>query len=348
MNEALILISLLSGAIANLISTKLSIITYAISYNIFIPVSAYLALIAKSEKNSEIVRILSILSKICLLGIALFLTSLLTIQEEEIIINNYLPIADDFLSILGLCLFVTAGFLACLISGDNLTRLLFVIAALCLIISYNKIEQEITYPIDLYGFYEMLFLSCQSVLSLAYLHLVLLSHPQCDGLSGFKYWMTLFAISSLYIFSGHFLYKIDSADFIIASSFHLLYLKSFLVIFMVFFISKKARWILMPILILGIFKDTLMSEKNYIVEYYNSCSNIGIILSIMYYLQNISLKEDSYLLKYARIFFIIYSLSAMAYIMLDIAFVFIQIATILFALICFINMIKTQIKLEKK
>lgn len=354
---AIIIASLLLTSITSLISCKVAIVIYSCMLTIILPLSCLMLYLESNIENSEIRAAFGICSKLAILGFIFIVASGFLANENDVIINNYIPILNNLIFIGGISIFLGSSLLASLLAGSNIVRLIYGIAASSLIISYRKIYYEITYPIDLHGYFEMLFLGPASIISILSIFLVylILQKMLCAETSIFAEYSAIAA--AIIILKHHFLSEVDSAKFFSISGVHIHMIKALLVFFILISVIRYLKNCkLLPLLVLIsmiIFSsfDFYNADQGETIEYFRLTHNYGITISIMCYLAYILVDHESYLMKYAKSMIIIYALSSMMVIFntyYDWSMLFTSISGILFAIICIINIILERRKLEKK
>jgi cytochrome c oxidase subunit 1 len=278
--------------------------------------------------NCAIQDAVRIISKLAFAGIVLILISPLTSLEATPILNNYIPMLDNFWFVLGLSIFASSVLIISMLTLPNTGSIIFLNTALCLVLSYQKLQQEIIYPIDLHGFYEMLFWSPGHILQFLYMHTmcislitILTSNPVFPKLHKITSFANLFM--ALLILPAHFLYNIDSAEFIEYCTNHMKYAggiaaSGILLSIICELLYSHSPWRIGAIFSLILFGTggvigLLISGTNVTIPAHYHGSVVGISLSIMclvYFLLEI---KDSLLFK-AKIQIIVYSIGQMLHI----------------------------------
>jgi hypothetical protein len=308
-------------------------------------------------KDKETEKAFYIFSKLASIGFILVVISGFISDENDSIINNYIPILNNLTFIGGLSIFLGSSFLASLLAGPNIVRLIYGIAAASLIVSYRKIFYEISYPIDLHGYFEMLFLGPASLISilsifLVYLMLQKMLNAQTSILSEYPA-----GAAAIMILNHHFLSEVDSAKFFSLSGTHIHILKALLVFFILISvikylkICKKLPLLSLIFMFICSLSDLYKTEQDSSIEYFHLAHNYGITISIMSYLAHILVRDKSCLVQYSKTMIIIYALSSMM-IIFNVChswgMLFTAISGISFAIICIINIILERKNLEKK
>jgi hypothetical protein len=351
------IMALLIISISSLLTCKVGLVIYSVTLTIILPISSLMLYLAQDIEDGEIEKSFGIFAKISSFGFLLIIASIIAAKDEDAIINNYLPILNNLTFIGGLSIFLASSLLACLTAGSNTIRIIYGIAAASLVFSYRKIDREITYPIDLHGYFEMLFLTPASSISILSMFLAYLIIKKLLDASDSNFVESTYYGVVLYIFKYHFLEAIDSAKFFSLSSTGIHTPKAVLISFILIGVVKHLRpckqlgIISLLAMVICIFSDAYNANQGSGVEYFNLAHNYGTIISVMCYLTYILFDKKSYLMKYAKSQVIIYFLSTIliiSNIAAKTAQVSVSITGILFAIICIINMIENQRKLGKK
>lgn len=349
--------AIIMASITSLLSCKVGVIIYSTLITIILPMSALMLFLSSHINSQEAQKAFNVISALSLVGYLLILASPFFASESDAVINNYIPMLDNFVFIAGFSIFLASSILACLIMGPNILRILCGIMALGLIISYRKIDTEITYPIDLHGYFEMLFLTTSSIMSILALYIAYIL--LVDLFSGKKHKIVEYfiAVSAICIFTSHFFYNIDSAEFLTISGLYLPYAKAIIVILVslstIIYIGKGKQIALLPLslLLISILADAYYSNKGDTIESFHLLGNFGITISIMCYLAYILVDGRSYLMKSVKIQAIIYFLSSFLIIFSfvnSVGWIFISVSGILFAIFCILNIILEIQKIEEK
>ncbi len=167
------------------------------------------------------------ISRTAFIGVLIIVVSPF-LSESSPILNNYIPMLDNFWFVLGVSIFVASVLVMSLILLKNPGSGIFIVSAICLVASYRKIMIEIPYPMDLYGFYEMLFWSGGHALQFLYMHtmyvsLITILGPTISFPRLYKtaVWSNL--ILSTTLIPVHFMYNIDTSEFITFCTDHMKY-----------------------------------------------------------------------------------------------------------------------------
>ena len=256
------------------------------------------------------------------------------------IMNNYIPMLDNILFIVGLSIFMTVLFLISIMSVSNVPRThdeyaafiggcIFLISSVCFILSYDKLNIEITYPMDLHGFYEMLFWSGGHALQFLYMHsmyviwLMLLGPRQFPRIQILVMWINVLALMPL--LPVHLIYNIDSAEFISFCTDHMRYAGGVsaacmmgVVIAEIAYAKQDSKWLFginfsLLLFAAGGMIGILISEVNVTIpaHYHGSIVGISIaVMSMVYYILDLNDSE----LKYAKWQVTTYALGQMMHI----------------------------------
>lgn len=274
------------------------------------------------------------------LGIILMAISPVFHGSSEAVMNNYVPLLDNILFIGGLSIFLTIILLMSLITVSKIPRthneyagfiggILFIISAICTILSYQKLADEISYPMDLHGFYEMLFWSGGHGLQFLYMHTMYSIWVMLIGPRGFPrmqiliMWINVLALAPL--LPLHFIYNIDSAEFIGFCTEHMKYAGGVSALCMIcsivseiIYSGKESRWLFginfsLLLFTAGGVIGILIAGVNVTIPAHYHGSIVGISIAVMtmvYALVELSTQE----IKWARWQVILYSLGQMMHI----------------------------------
>ncbi len=268
------------------------------------------------------------ISKLAFFGMVLIVISPLTSREVTPILNNYIPMLDNFCFVLGLSIFACSVLVISMITLPNTGGIIFIASGLCLIMSYQKLQHEVIYPMDLHGFYEMLFWSPGHILQFLYMYImagslitILSKEPMFPMMHRITYSVNL--LMALLILPVHFLYNIDSAEFIESCTNHMKYaggIAAFSILISIIseLLYSDSPWRIGAIFSLILFGigcliGLLISEINVTIPAHYHGSVVGISLSLMclvYFL--LEIKDN--LLFWAKIQIIIYSIGQMLHI----------------------------------
>jgi cytochrome c oxidase subunit 1 len=258
----------------------------------------------------------------------------------EPVMNNYIPMLDNIAFIIGLSVFMTIIFLISIITISSIPRThdeyaafiggcLFVISIVCFIISYDKLNREIIYPMDLHGFYEMLFWSGGHALQFLYMHTMyviwikLLDARKFARIQILVMWINLLAL--IPILPIHLIYNIDSAEFISFCTEHMRYAGGVSAFCMIGTLiaeiicaEKESKWLFginssLFLFTAGGIIAILISEINVTIPAHYHGSIVGISISVMtmvYFILDLNDRE----LKNAKIQVITYALGQMMHI----------------------------------
>ena len=326
---------------ALVIHVDLSVLVWLLSCSVII----WLRTISNQLLDSAI----STISYIAFIGILFIVISPWMVSENNPILNNYVPMLDNFWFILGISIFTTSLLMISMISvvsfyfkntlsqGFNgkkyeglIGSLIFIISIICLFLSYHKIQHEIIYPMDLYGFYEMLFWSTGHSLQFLYMHtmyaaliFVMGANPRFIKLYYFTIWNNLLMVLS--ILPIHFIANIDTAEFIEFCTKHMKYaggISGFFIIISICteFISTKMKpkfhvGILcsMIIFISGGLIGLAINGTNVTIPAHYHGSIVGISVACMCLVYNL-LNVEGQLYKYANMQIIIYMIGQLMHI----------------------------------
>ena len=273
-----------------------------------------------------------------LAGIVLMAVS--PLMAGDSVMNNYIPMLDNILFVAGLSLFGTVIFIMSIMAVSQIPRThdsyaafiggcIFLIASICMILSYNKLNIEIAYPMDLHGFYEMLFWSGGHALQFLYMHtmyviwLMLLGPRKFPKLQILVMWINVLAVTPL--LPIHFIYNIDTVEFISFCTDHMRYAGGVsaacmmgVVIAEIVCAETESKWLFGVNFSLLLFAaggviGVLISEVNVTIPAHYHGSIVGISIAVMtmvYYI--IDLNENE--LKYAKWQVIAYALGQMMHI----------------------------------
>lgn len=271
---------------------------------------------------------------IILMSISPFMSS------TEPVMNNYIPMLDNIVFIMGLSIFMTIIFLMSIITISAVPRThgeyaafiggcLFIISIACFIISYDKLNREIIYPMDLHGFYEMLFWSGGHALQFLYMHTMYVIWVKLLGMRKFPriqilvMWINLLALIPL--LPVHLVYNIDSAEFISFCTEHMRYAGGVAAFFMIGSIiaeiictEKESKWLFginysLFLFAAGGIIAILISETNVTIPAHYHGSIVGISIAVMTMVYFI-LDLDEHELKYAKIQVMTYAIGQMMHI----------------------------------
>lgn len=256
------------------------------------------------------------------------------------VMNNYIPMLDNILFIVGLSIFMTVVFLISIMSVSSIPRThseyaafiggcIFLIASICLILSYDKLNIEITYPMDLHGFYEMLFWSGGHALQFLYMHtmyviwLILLGPRQFPKIQILVMWINMLAVMPL--LPVHLIYSIDSAEFISFCTDHMRYAGGVsaaciigVVIAEIACAQEDSKWLFginfsLLLFAAGGIIGILVSEVNVTIPAHYHGSIVGISIAVMtmiYFILDLNDQE----LKHAKLQVMTYALGQMMHI----------------------------------
>ena len=259
-----------------------------------------------------------IIYKIAFAGIILIALSPLMYGDP--VMNNYIPMLDNISFVVGLSIFMTVIFIISIMAVSNVPRThdeyaafiggcIFLIASVCFILSYDKLNIEIIYPMDLHGFYEMLFWSGGHALQFFYMHsmyvvwLMLLGPRKFPRLQILVMWINVLAVTPL--LPIHLIYNIDSAEFISFCTDHMRYAGGIsaacmmgVVIAEIFYAEQESKWLFginfsLLLFAAGGVIGILISEINVTIPAHYHGSIVGISIAIMmmvYYIIDIDLK----------------------------------------------------------
>jgi hypothetical protein len=278
--------------------------------------------------NSAIEDAVRMISKLAFAGIIIILISPLTSLEATPILNNYIPMLDNFWFVLGLSIFACSVLIISILTLPNTGSIIFIASSLCLILSYQKLQNEIIYPMDLHGFYEMLFWSPGHILQFLYMHTmhqslitILSPKPHFPRLNKIASFSNL--LMALLILPAHFFYNIDSAEFITFCTNHMKYAggiaaSGILLSIICELLYSDSSWKIGAIFSLTLFGiggviGLLISGTNVTIPAHYHGSVVGISLSIMclvYFLLGVKDK----LLFWSKIQIIVYSIGQVLHI----------------------------------
>jgi len=258
----------------------------------------------------------------------------------EPIMNNYIPMLDNIIFIMGLSIFITVIFLISIMSVSKVPRThdeyaafiggcIFLISAVCLILSYDKLNIEIIYPMDLHGFYEMLFWSGGHGLQFLYMHTMYVIWIRLLGQRAFPriqilvMWINVLSVIPL--LPVHLIYNIDSAEFISFCTDHMRYAGGFsaacmiaVVIVEIIYAETESQWLFgvnFSILLFtaGGIIGILISDINVTIPAHYHGSIVGISIAVMtmvYFILGLNDKERTY----AKLQVITYAIGQMMHI----------------------------------
>ena len=273
------------------------------------------------------------------LGIILMAISPI-VCETDPIMNNYVPMLHNIVFVTGLCIFISVILIMSLIAVSRIPRThdeyagfigacLFLMCAVCLVFSYDKLSTEISYPMDMHGFYEMLFWSGGHALQFLYMHtmyviwLMLLADRKFPRIQILVMWLNLLALMPL--LPMHLAYDIDSAEFISFCTNHMRYaggvsagLMMLTVIAEIFYADRESKWLFgintsLILFAAGGAIAIMISEINLTIPAHYHGSIVGISISVMtlvYALLDLNLKE----IIHAKIQVITYAIGQMMHI----------------------------------
>lgn len=170
------------------------------------------------------------------------------ISDTNPILNNYVPMLDNWCFIAGLVIFIStifvAGFLAIALHfnidldaiaiGNISSVLIIFLAFISCGFSYNALD-KLLYPLDLHFYYEMFFWSGGHILQFCFVEIMmiaqflLLENIMAKKLRYQNIYKALFVVNFLLIlpaFYAHFAYNIDSPEFLEFFSLHMKYCAS--------------------------------------------------------------------------------------------------------------------------
>lgn len=255
------------------------------------------------------------------LGILLMALSPLFSQETDPIMNNYVPMLDNIVFVIGLCIFITVILIMSLIAVSKIPRThdeyagfigacLFIMSAICLVFSYDKLNNEIPYPMDMHGFYEMLFWSGGHALQFLYMHtmyaiwLRLLANRKFPKIQILVMWLNVLAVMPL--LPMHLMYSVDSAAFISFCTDHMRYAGGVSAGFMIAMIiaeiicaEQESKWLFgintsLLLFAAGGLIAMMISEVNVTIPAHYHGSIVGISIAVMtlvYELLNLNIQE---------------------------------------------------------
>ena len=262
------------------------------------------------------------------------------IPGTEPVMNNYIPMLDNILFIMGLSIFMTVIFIVSIMSVSKVPRThdeyaafiggsIFLISSVCLILSYDKLNTEIIYPMDLHGFYEMLFWSGGHALQFLYMHtmyviwLMLLSQRKFPRIQILVMWINVLAVAPL--LPVHLIYNIDSAEFISFCTDHMRYAGGLsaacmigTIIAEIIYSDTESKWLFginfsLLLFTAGGVIGILISETNVTIPAHYHGSIVGVSIAVMtmvYFILDLNKHE----LKYAKLQVITYAVGQMMHI----------------------------------
>ncbi len=163
-----------------------------------------------------------------LLGVVMMAISPM-VSDSDPVLNNYIPMLENWCFILGLTLFGCALIilaLLCMPGSDWPTRssiIIFLMACICLILSYRDLG-NLEYPLDIHFYYEALFWSGGHILQFVYAQGVMivwsLMLRSTKFLAPLSVLNLILVLPALYV---HVAYRVDSAEFIEFFTLHMKY-----------------------------------------------------------------------------------------------------------------------------
>lgn len=256
------------------------------------------------------------------------------------VMNNYVPLLDNILFIAGLSIFVTIILLISLIALSKIPgshdeyagfigAIIFIISAMCIILSYQKLVDEISYPMDLHGFYEMLFWSGGHALQFLYMHtmyviwITLVGPRMFPRIQLLIMWVNVLAVAPL--LPLHFICNIDSAEFIGFCTEHMKYAGGVSaacmicsIIAEIIYSKKESSWLFginfsLLLFTAGGVIGILIAGVNVTIPAHYHGSIVGISIAVMTLVYaTIELQPQE--MKWARLQVIIYSIGQMMHI----------------------------------
>lgn len=348
-------LSLLITSITALFSCKVGVVLHSSMLTIIMPLSFLMHYLESSTQNSEAKKALALFNKLGLTGFILVIISAFISAEEDVIMNNYIPILNNLTFIFGLSIFLSSALLSALIAGSNILRFIIALDAASLMISYRKIFYEISYPIDLHGYFEMLFLGPASIMSVVSIFTAYLLFKKMLDAKGSILAEYPALASAIIIIKHHFIGEIDSAKFFSLSSLHIHMINALLVLFifasLVRYLKTSKMHVIIALfsLLICCFFDFYKADQGSSTEYFKLSYNYGIIISILSFLAYSFNGKNIRKVAFAAIIgYFISSMLVVFEIYADIGVIFANIITISFAIICIINMILERRKLGKK
>ncbi|MEY3197007.1 MAG: hypothetical protein RLZZ59_375 [Pseudomonadota bacterium] len=275
-----------------------------------------------TTRYNMVIMSVKILALIAILGIGMMALSPLTSYHSSVSMNNYIPMFDNILFTSGISLFSTSILILALISISRLPRthdqyagfigaLIFLISVCCFVMSYWKIMREISYPLDLHGFYEMLFWSGGHSMQFLYLHIMyfawifaLDTKHKFPAIQLITMWTNLVVVIPL--IPMHFMYNIDSPEFIRFFTIHMKYAGAVSSLFMIgsifvetFYAERNSKWLLgialsVLLFISGGLIGLIISEINVTIpaHYHGSVVSVTIAMMVMiYHMMNFEAQE---------------------------------------------------------
>jgi cytochrome c oxidase subunit 1 len=247
-----------------------------------------------------------IIYRIAFIGIILIALSPLMYGDP--VMNNYIPMLDNLSFIVGISMFMTVIFIISVMTVSNVPRThheysafiggcIFLVSFICFMLSYDKLNTEIIYPMDLHGFYEMLFWSGGHALQFLYMHsmyviwLMLLGARKFPRLQILVMWINMLA--AIPLVPIHLIYNIDSAEFISFCTNHMRYAAGisaacmmFVVITEIFYAEKESKWLFgvnasLLLFAAGGVIGILISEINVTIPAHYHGSIVGISIAVM-------------------------------------------------------------------
>lgn len=282
----------------------------------------------QSISNSAIEDAVRMISKLAFFGIALILVAPFISVDATPILNNYIPMLDNFWFVLGLSIFACSVLIVSMLTLPNIGSMIFLFSALCLVLSSQKLQHEIIYPMDLHGFYEMLFWSPGHILQFLYMYtmqqsLVTTLAPKPVFPSIHKVTNITTLLMALLILPVHFFYNIDSAEFITACTEHMKYAGGIAAAGVLLSITcelfySNSQWRMGAIFSLLLFSiggviGLLISGTNVTIPAHYHGSVVGVSLSIMCLVYFVLEIKHNLLFK-AKIQIIVYSIGQMLHI----------------------------------
>lgn len=272
--------------------------------------------------------------------LSIALMALSPLMNGDPIMNNYIPMLNNIMFISGLSIFFTVIFIISIISISKIPSnfsqysafggaCIFLVSIVCFILSYDKINIEIGYPLDLHGFYEMLFWSGGHALQFLYIHIMyviwitLLDQRTFPRMHLLAMWINVLAL--LPILPIHLIYDIDSPEFISFCTDHMRYAGGLssgfimaVTIAEIFYAKFESKWLFGINFSLFLFGaggaiGVLISETNVTIpaHYHGSIVGVSIAVMTMFY-SMINLSEK--MLKYAKSQISIYAIGQIMHI----------------------------------
>ena len=343
--QLLIYSSLLLGSSAIFIeSSLLSAAQFHLLF-IILPILTFISFLEEKIADFDAKYFFSFLSKGCVAGYILILIALV-FSTKSSIYNLPLPIIENLWFLLGFSMFIVCSFIAFLAFAPNLVKLPIIFASASIVISYGKIDSEITYPIDMVSFYEMVFLYSNAFLNLLFVSLSYILLANIVRTEVKQIFTLLMHVACVYLIFAQFQHNIDSVEYFAPVNMNLKYIRLILVLIAsIHLFGHAIRYY--PAMLSLILMVTSSASEGLAFEqlpymHGQSLFVYCVLLSLMSYIAYKHFPQKSYMMQIAKIQVIIFftgSISMVVGMQADWGRIFAAISGIMFAIICFTNII---------